>query len=261
MRIEHAGESVAGGFWGRQETASVEAARIAGRLAMGPDGATAPAVLQADTVRISAEARAVLQRAAHEAGRGAPLPGEVIAAVRAVVMADSAVEVRTAVERLGAVLRRARVAPPGPTRDGVQAARLLRLASVSAAAMEASRGGSATWSMRAASLVRALTAPQPGEAIAGERLLERAGAALYLAAGRLAVEAAGTEPLMAQVTPVKAGELPAALLSLAGAPERGRRRFGRRERDHVRRARRSGDDGDAGTPGPTEVDREPPRFV
>ena len=258
MRIGDAGDAAIRAALGWREGAPVEAARIARRLGIGPDGATAPAVIQADTVRVSAEARAVFLGAMHaDAGR-TPAPGELIAAVRAVVAAGSPAEVRAAVERLGAVLRGARVASPGEVFPGERSARLLRLAEVSVAAVAAARGGSATRAMRAANVVRALATPVPGEVLAPERLLERAAAAVYLAAGRLAAEAGAIEP---SAGPGEAGELPAALLSLAGAPVRGRRRSDRRERGRRGRTRTGGDDGGADVPGQAEADREPRAFV
>ncbi len=259
MRIEHAGDAANRAAGGWQEAASVEAGRIARRIAIGPDGATAPAVIQADTVRISAEARAVAPGALHAGAGGPPAPGDVIGAVRAVLMAGTPAEVRGAVERLGAVLRRS--TPMGKDILSEPPGRLLRVAAMSVAAVEVACGGSASRVMRAANLVRALAAPLPGEVLAGERLLERAGAALYLAAGWRAMEGDATWPAVMPAAAGETGELPAALLSLAGAPGHRRRSRGRGKPGGRGLAGGDGDGSGADSPGQTEVDREPRGFV
>lgn len=243
------------GQWGWQGPAPAEAARIAARLAIGPDGATAPAVLQADAVRISAEARALLRGGAQTAGSQEPLPAEVIGAVRAALTAVSPAEARAAVEQLGAVLRRVPGEPPGPAGIGAGHVRLMRLADLAMAAIAAGRAG------RAAGLVRALTAPQPGDAASADLLLERAAAALYLAAGRVARDGRDGRPGFAQVEGREPGELPAALLSLAGAPGRARRASSQRGRGKPGRSRDGRPGAEQENAGPGVLDRDARWFV
>lgn len=243
------------GQWGWQGPAPAEGARIAARLAIGPDGATAPAVLQADAVRISAEARALLRGGAQTAGGQGPLPAEVIGALRAVLMAVSPAEARAAVEQLRALLRRVPGEPPGPAGSGDRHGRLMRLADLAMAATAAGRAA------RAAGLVRALTAPQPNDAASADLLLERAAAALYLAAGRVARDGSDSGPGVAQVAGGKPGELPAALLSLAGAPGRGRRASNQRWRSKPGRSRDDRLAAEQETGGPGVLDRDPRWFV
>ncbi len=247
------------GPWGWQGPAPAEAARVAARLAIGPDGATAPAVLQADAVRISAEARALLRGGAQTAGDQEPLPAEVIGAMRAVLTALSPAEARAALEQLGALLRRVPGEPPWPAGSGARHGRLMRLANLAMAAIAAGRAG------RAAGLVRALTGPLPGEASDGDLLLERAAAALYLAAGRVAREASeGSDsgPGVARMVGREPGELPPALLSLAGAPGRGRRATNQRGRGKPGRTRDGRLAGEQENAGPGEVlDRDARCFV
>lgn len=239
MQISEFPERVARETLGRREAMVGELRQLVERLNTAPAGAVPPAAATADSVRISAEARAAMNGlSAQGEGRGVS-PGQLIAALRAVLTAGTPAARAAAVESLGHLVRTLAANFPArmtgtfrgfPIDD--QAAALVRLLAIP-------QPGRPPDAASVVALVRSLFVAVPDGP--PEAALQRAALAIFLAAARMEV---GTNPSATLVTPEGVpAEFPAALLGHLVRPP------GRRSRRENEDHRHDPDEADADEPG------------
>lgn len=217
VRINEFEDTVAREFFARRETLVAEASRVARGLAAGPDGATPPAVAQVDTVRISAEARAVLNALTGPPGKSLPGPDAIMAAIRQILEAGTARDVLEGVLGLAGLVGRLGESPGGPGPRWRDATFFERLAAAAIRGLEqAGVNPTPVAVARVGALIRALVGE--AQAAGGGPGLERSALALYLAAtrGPAAARMAGDPGARGAAATRGEGQLPAALHSLAG---------------------------------------------
>ncbi len=237
MQIGDTQEAATRDVAARREAMVGQLRQLVDRLNVAPAGAIPPAAIQADTVRISPEARQAMNSlaGAGQASGGAS-PNQVIAAIRNVLLAATPQASAAATTRLAELVRN--IVSTFPVRGAAslrgypiddRAADLVR------ALLPPAPGGAAPEPPAIASLVRSLFAGHGGAEAPPEAALQRAALAIFLAATRTAAEPVAT-PLSQPAAEQQAAprEFPAALLGhLAppGEPRRTRPAFRRRGDD------------------------------
>jgi len=213
MRIGEMAEAVQREHAARLAAMAGETTRIAADLLETPEGAVAPSVRMGDSVRISAEAREVQSRLPAVALPIGPYPapGEIIDVFREMLSAPSRGAERAASERLAGLIARLahgfRLAASNfPAGTGAEVADALARALGS---------GKPEGMRQAGPLLRELLATvAPSGPNAGSTAtpanLERAAAALFLAALRVGADAGAAQPVPPMGAPERG--LPPALL-------------------------------------------------
>lgn len=241
MQLGEFSERIARDVAGRREAMVGELRQMVERLNAAPAGATPPAAATADSVRISAEARAAMNGLLPAPGEGRGVsPGQLIAAMRAVLTAGTPGAKAAAVESLG---------------------HLVRTLAANFPARNTSPFRGFPIDDQAAALVRVLAIPRPNEPpdvaavvamvrglfIAGpdgappEAALQRAALAIFLAAARMESTLNPAAVPAAHYPQPAPAEFPAALL-------------GHLVRPPGRRPRHEDDEDDDGDPSDPDFD-------
>lgn len=247
MQIGDLHESVTRDATARREAMVGQIRQMVERLNVAPPGAIPPAAAQADTVRISPEARQAMNSLAGAAhGSGGASPGQVIAAIRAVLVAGTPESAALAAARLGELVRNIVATFPARSSGPLQGYPIDDRAADLVRALLPAAGQSSPPPATVAAMVRALFVGQAENDAPPEATPQRAALAIFLAATRVAAEGAppGTSPAFAE-TQARTGDLPAALLGHLVPPEK-RARSERVSRTARRQRDTEADDGESG---------------
>lgn len=238
MQIGDSHESITRDASARREAMVGQIRQLVERLNVAPGAAIPPAAIEVDTVRISPEARQAMNSlAATGQTAGGASPGQVIGAIRAVLLASNPEASAAATARLAELVRNIVTTFPARTTTTLRGYPVDDHAAYLVRALLSPPPGGAPEPPAIAALVRSLFAGQAEGDAPPEAALQRAALAIFLAATRTAADAAAPSPIPAPGAEAQTQprDLPAALLGHLAQPG------GRKPAPGTRR-RRPGDD-------------------
>ena len=255
MQISDSHESVTRDASARREAMVGQLRQLVERLNVAPGAAVPPAAVEVDTVRISPEARRAMNSlSAPGQPPGGASPGQVIAAIRAVLLAASPDAAAAATARLAELVRTIVTTFPARTATSLRGYPIDDHAANLVRALLPPAGGAAPEAPAIAAFVRSLFAGHAGADAPPEAALQRAALAIFLASTRAAYDSAPDAAALPDLAlPAAPRELPAALLGHLAQVTPGRRDdpVRRRERDH------HDEDGQEGEPGADANEEQP----